>query len=125
MGAVKGIFASVSGLFATVGNFLGPIFHVIGGIFSAIFEILSRFSTVVFVIGFFGLLFAFLWFIMRYLDKKRLSIPTVVFMIFFFIFLSGNILLITQDMKSKSDETPAAQTAVTETAAQSGAESAV
>ncbi len=125
MGAVKGILASVSGVFATIGNFLGPVFRVIGSVISAVMDILSRFSTVVFVLGFFGLLFAFLWFILRYLDKKRLSVPTIVFMIFFFIFLSGNILLITQDMKEKSAaDTPAAQTVETE-AAQSGGETAV
>ena len=95
MGAVKNILG-------TVGGFLGPIFAAIGRFFSAMGALMEKFSVVIFLLGFIGLLFAFIWFFLRYLDKRRLALPALIFTIFFVIFLSGNVLLISQDAKTKA-----------------------
>lgn len=87
---------AVMGAFGT----LGAVFQTVGGIFSAAGDVLSRMGTSIFVLGFIGLLLTFLWFLFRYLDEKRLTLPTMIFVFFFFVFLSANLLLITQDAKT-------------------------
>ena len=90
MDAVKGVLSTVTGV-------AGPVFHTAGSIFSTAGQVLSKMGTTIFVLGFIGILLTFLWFFFRYLDKKGLTLPTVIFVFFFFIFLSGNLLLIAQD----------------------------
>ena len=99
MDAAKGVFDTVTGV-------AGPIFHTAGSIFSAAGETLSKMGTTIFVLGFIGILLTFLWFLFRYLDKKRLALPTVIFVFFFFVFLSGNLLLIAQDAGTESPPEP-------------------
>ncbi len=102
MDAIKGVLATVSGV-------LGPIFRTTGNIFSAACDVLSRMGSTIFILGFIGILFAFLWFLFRYLDKQQLTLPTVLFGFFFFVFLSGNLLILSQDAKTgNADEKPAA-----------------
>ena len=92
MDAVKGILAAVLGV-------VGPVFGAVDRILSAVVQILTQFGVAIFVAGFVGVLFAFLWFLFRYLDKKKLTLPALVFTLFFLIFLSGNMLLIARDAK--------------------------
>lgn len=99
MDAVKDVFGTVAGV-------AGPIFHTAGSIFSAAGDVLSNMGSTIFVLGFIGILFTFLWFLFRYLDKKQLTLPTVIFVFFFFIFLSGNLLLIAQDAAVESAPEP-------------------
>jgi len=115
---------AVKGVLSTIGGVLGPIFSVAGKIFLLVGGVLEKSSVVIFLLGFFGLLFAFLWFLLRYLDKKRLALPAFLFSLFFLIFLSGNLLLITHDMKEKAAEAEAAETQI-ESSAIVGGESAV
>ena len=103
---------AVLGVLGTVTGVIGPIFSIIGSSFSTVSSILTRFSTAVFMVGFLGLLFTFLWFFFRYLDKKKLTLPAVVFTFFFLVFLSGNVLLIAHDEQTRA-------AALTETAEQS------
>ena len=81
---------------------VGSVFHTAGGIFSAAGDVLSKMGSTIFVLGFIGILLTFLWFLFRYMDKKQLTLPTVVFVFFFFLFLGGNFLLITEDTKTDS-----------------------
>ncbi len=119
--------AAVKNVLSSIGGVLGPILGVIGKIFALLTGVLEKFSTVVFLLGFFGLLFAFIWFFLRYLDKKRVALPALVFSLFFLIFLSGNILMITHDMKVKAAESAAEETvdARADTSAITGGESVV
>jgi hypothetical protein len=103
MDAVKGILATVTGV-------VGPVFGSIDRVLSAVVQILTQFSVAIFVAGFVGILFAFLWFLFRYLDKKKITIPALVFTLFFLIFLSGNMLLIARDAKLR--ESPSQEAAV-------------
>ncbi len=103
---------AVLGVLGTVTGVIGPIFSIIGSSFSTVSSILTRFSTAVFMVGFLGLLFTFLWFFFRYLDKKKLTLPAVVFTFFFLVFLSGNVLLIAHDEQTRA-------AALTETVEQS------
>lgn len=105
---------AVLGVLSTVGG----VFRTISGIFSAIMDVLSGFGTYIFLGGFFGLLLTFLWFIFRYLDKKKLTLPVMVFTLFFAIFLGGNLLMLSKEAKdlestaqSISIETEATDTA--------------
>ncbi|MBQ9647761.1 MAG: hypothetical protein IJV43_05290 [Oscillospiraceae bacterium] len=107
MGAVLGVLSTVTG--------------VISGVLSLVVDILGEFGVLLFIGGFFGLLVAFLWFFFRYLDKKRLTLPTIVFMLFFVIFLGGNILIIAQDARTRDAE-PAQ---IESSAAEAGADIAV
>ena len=75
---------------------------VVTGTASLIVELLGRFGVLLFMAGFFGLLFTFLWFIFRYIDKRRLALPTIVFTLFFIVFLSGNILMLAQDAHTRN-----------------------
>lgn len=116
MEAVKGVLSTISGylsivsdFFGTVSQFLSPIFKVIGSIFTVMGELLRRSSALIFLLGFYGLLLAFLWFLFSYLDKKRLTLPVVVFTLAFFLFLGGNLLMIAEDQNAKDSE-PAAVT---------------
>lgn len=95
MDAVRGVLGTV-----------GSVFQTAGGIFSAAGDVLSKMGSTIFVLGFIGILFTFLWFLFRYLDKKQLTLPTVVFVFFFFVFLSGNLLLIAQDTKTVNAPEP-------------------
>ncbi len=97
MDAVKGVLATVTGT-------LGPILQTTGNIFSAAGDVLEKLGSTIFILGFLGILFTFLWFLFRYLDKKQLTLPTVVFIFFFVVFLSGNLLIIAQDAKAKDTE---------------------
>lgn len=99
MDAVKGVLGTVVGV-------AGPIFHTTGTVFSVAGEVLSGMGSTIFVLGFIGILLTFLWFFFRYLDKKQLTLPTVVFIFFFFVFLSGNLLLIAQDTRTVSPPEP-------------------
>lgn len=87
---------AVLGVLSTIGG----IFRSISGVFSGIMEILTGFGTYIFLAGFIGLLLAFLLFIFRYLDKKRLTLPIVLFALFFVMFLGGNLLLLANEAKS-------------------------
>ena len=87
---------AVLGVLGTVGSVLGTV----SSIFSSVGEVLSKMGSTIFILGFIGILLTFLWFLFRYLDKKQLTLPTVVFVFFFFVFLSANLLLITQDAKT-------------------------
>ena len=64
---------AVKNILGTVGGFLGPIFAAIGRFFAAASVMMERFSVVIFLLGFFGILFAFVWFFLRYLDKISLQ----------------------------------------------------
>ncbi len=123
---MSAVLSTVKGILGTVGAFLGPIFKTIGKLSALAMGVLEKSSVLVFLLGFIGLLFAFLWFLLRYLDKKRVALPALVFSLFFLIFLSGNILLITHDMKAKAAD--AAEEAVevqTDNPAITGGESVV
>ncbi len=105
MDAVKNILGTVAGV-------LGPIFHGAGHVFSSAGDVLSKMGSTIFVLGFIGILFTFLWFLFRYLDQKQLTLPTVIFVFFFFVFLSANLLMIAQDAKVK-ETVPASAAAQT------------
>lgn len=107
---VKGVLSTISGVFETVAQVLGPIFNILGGIFTVMGELLRRSSALIFLLGFYGLLLAFLWFLFSYLDKKRLTLPVVAFTLAFFLFLSGNLLMIAQDQQAQEENARAAQT---------------
>ena len=86
-------------------NILDTIASVLGVIprtWSLVVGILGPFGMFLFLGGFFGLLITFLWFFFRYLDQKRLVLPTFVFTVFFLVFLSGNILMIAYDKNPDS-----------------------
>ena len=87
------VLQKVLGIFATVTG-------AVSGFFSTIVDISGPFGTLIFIAGFVGLLFTFLWFFFRFLDKKRLALPTILFALFFVLFLSGNLLLIAQDART-------------------------
>ncbi len=95
MDAVKEILHSV-------GEFLSTAIKTVGPYLDSAGDIIEKCRVLVFLLGFFGLLLTFLWFFFRYLDKKRLTMPAVAFTLFFFIFLSGNILMISQDKEPSS-----------------------
>ncbi|MBO4913815.1 MAG: hypothetical protein J5449_01290 [Oscillospiraceae bacterium] len=110
MEAVKGVLSTISGIFGKVGeifgivsDFLKPILDVIGGVLSVVGEILSRSSALVFLVGFYGLLLAFIWFLFCYLDKKRLTLPVVAFTFAFLVFISGNLMMISNEQKSAKE----------------------
>lgn len=89
------------------------------GILGAVLDALCKFSIWIFLGGFFGVLLTFLWFLFRYLDKKKLFLPVVVFTLCFLVFLSGSILLLLQDAGrigsgAVGTDEPAEQTADTE-----------
>ncbi len=115
---------AVLGTIGTVAGVIGPIFGIIGRAFSNMGSILTKFGIAIFLAGFFGILLAFLWFFFRYLDEKKLSLPAAVFTLFFFVFLSGNLLLIARDAQLRDAQ--AKETTVQEDkgAAQSAGEDA-
>lgn len=79
---------------------LAKVFGVLrntGATIGSVTDILKNYSVLIFLGGFFGLLLAFLWFFFRYLDKKRLALPAMLFTLFLLIFLGGNLLLIMRD----------------------------
>lgn len=84
------VLDTVLGILSTIGGIFGEI----SAVSSRVMGVLNSMSMYIFLGGFFGLLFAFLWFLFRYLDKKRLTMPVVMFTLFFLIFLGGNLLLI-------------------------------
>ncbi|MBQ9460052.1 MAG: hypothetical protein IJU66_09000 [Oscillospiraceae bacterium] len=110
LNSISGFFSMIGGYLQIVKDFLDPFLKVADGIFSVIAELLSRSSALVFLIGFYGLLLAFLWFLFSYLDKKRLTLPVVVFTLAFFVFLSGNLLMISQEQKSGEESSVQAET---------------
>ncbi len=89
------------GVLGGVGSTIGPIFALIGLVFSKVRDVLVNHSVLIFFCGFFGILLTFLWFFFRYLDQKKLSLPTFVFTFFFLMFLSGNLLMIAQDAERR------------------------
>lgn len=89
---------------AAVFEILSMVTGTISAVLSLIVDILGQFGIVFFVVGFFGLLGAFLWFFFRFIDKRRLALPAAVFALSFVIFLSGNILLLAQDARTKGEE---------------------
>ena len=98
---------AVFSVLKTVAGVVGGVFHAIGAALGLIVEILGEFGVLLFVAGFFGLLMAALWFIFRYIDKKRLTLPTVVFMLFFLLFLGGNVLMLAHDTHTRGAGEPA------------------
>ena len=113
---------AVLGILGTVGGIAGPIFGIIGRAFSNLGTVLTKFSIAIFIAGFLGILFAFLWFFFRYLDEKKLTLPAAVFTLFFFVFLSGNLLLIARDAQLR--DAKAKEEAVQEEVAANNADAA-
>lgn len=96
---------------AAVIDALNTVTDIVTGVTNLIMDILGRFGVLLFIAGFFGILFTFLWFIFRYIDKRRLTLPAIAFTLFFIIFLSGNILMIAQDARTKDAEAAQLETA--------------
>lgn len=87
---------AVFGVLSTVLGAIAGFFHMVGDVHELIIKLFGPFGTTFFMFGFFGLLMTFLWFLFRFIDKKRLAMPTVFFTIFFLIFLGGNLLMLSQ-----------------------------
>ena len=83
MDAVLGVLSKIGDFLLMIASFLTPIF-----------DALAKHSHLIFLMGFYGLLMAFLWFFFWYLDRKKLVLPTIVFSLFFVIFISGTTLLL-------------------------------
>lgn len=96
---------------------------VVTGVTNMVLDLLGRFGVLLFIAGFFGILFTALWFIFRYIDKRRLTLPAFIFTLFFLVFLSGNILMIAQDARTREAE--AAQTEAAEQQTETAAGEAV
>ena len=111
------------GVLSTGIGVISGVFGAIGGFLSLVVDIMGRFGVLLFIGGFFGLLLTFLWFLFRYIDKKRLALPTIFFVLFFVVFLSGNILMIVQDARAK--EAASAQTEASAPAPASDGETVV
>ena len=102
------------GILTKVLDVLKTVFGNIGAVTSSISAVLHQFSLYVFLGGFLGIMLAFVWFFFRYLDKKKLALPAFLFMMFFVMFLSGNLLLLS-DAGEAAENAPVPST-VTETA---------
>lgn len=92
MDAVLGVLNTIAGIFGRVSGALSSVNNILGNL-----------SAYIFLGGFFGLLFAFLWFLFRYLDKKKLTLPALLFVLFLVIFLGGNLLLISNSTRMIED----------------------
>jgi hypothetical protein len=99
---------AVFGVLSTVLGAIAGFFHMVGDVHELVIKLFGPFGTTFFLFGFFGLLMTFLWFLFRFLDKKRLAMPTVFFTIFFLIFLGGNLLMLSQASQEK-DAAPATE----------------
>ena len=100
---------AVVGVLSTVLGAIAGFFHTIGDVHELVIELFGPFGVTFFLFGFFGLLMTFLWFVFRFLDKKRLAMPTVFFTIFFLIFLGGNLLMLSQATEPEKDAAAAAE----------------
>ena len=104
---MEAVFNVLSSVLGAVAGF----FTMLGDLHALTIELFAEFGVGFFMFGFFGLLMTFLWFLFRFLDKKRLVFPTIVFTFFFLIFLSGNLLMLSQQTRTeKNNEQKAAQT---------------
>lgn len=56
---------------------------------SGFLDKMAGFGHYLFLFGFLGVLYTFLWFFFRYLDRKKLLLPTIAFALFFVVFLGG------------------------------------
>ncbi|MBR3561353.1 MAG: hypothetical protein IKN81_07495 [Oscillospiraceae bacterium] len=101
---------AVFGVLSTVLSAIAAFFHMLGNVHALVIELFGSFGVTFFLFGFFGLLMTFLWFLFRFIDKKRLAMPTVFFTIFFLIFLGGNLLMLSQ--ASQEEKAPAAEQTV-------------
>ena len=111
MGAVLG----------TVGNVLGMVSGVLGtafGVLAEALELLSQYSAYLFICGFFGVLMAFLWFFFRYLDRKKLVLPTIMFTFFLLVLLGSGAAMVLREMSSSEKQ----EAPDTQSVASSGAE---
>ena len=100
MGAVLG----------TVGNVLGMGFGILGtafGVLADSLDLLGQYSAYLFICGFFGVLMAFLWFFFRYLDRKKLVLPTVMFAFFLILLLGSGAVMVLRDIESSRTPEPA------------------
>lgn len=93
---------SVFGVLSTVLGAIAGFFAMVGDTHELVLDLFSGYGVTFFVLGFFGLLFTFLWFLFRFIDQRRLAMPTVFFMIFFLIFLSGNLLMLSHSAETNS-----------------------
>ena len=100
---------AVFGVLSTVLGAIAGFFHMVGDVHELVIKLFGPFGTTFFLFGFFGLLMTFLWFLFRFLDKKRLAMPTVFFTIFFLIFLGGNLLMLSQATEAEKDAAPATE----------------
>ncbi len=100
---------AVFGVLSTALGAIAGFFHTVGDVHELVIELFGPFGTTFFLFGFFGLLMTFLWFLFRFLDKKRLAMPTVFFTIFFLIFLGGNLLMLSQASRAEQDSAAAAE----------------
>lgn len=107
---MEAVFNTLSAVLSAVAGF----FSMIGDLHTLTVELFGEFGVTFFMIGFFGLLFTFLWFLFRFLDRSRLALPTIVFALFFIIFLSGNLLMLSQETHARkaaeSESAPVEQT---------------
>ena len=105
---------SVFGVLSTVLGAIAGFFAMVGDTHELVLDLFSGYGVTFFVLGFFGLLFTFLWFLFRFLDRSRLALPTIVFALFFIIFLSGNLLMLSQETHARkaaeSESAPVEQT---------------
>lgn len=117
MGAVTGVLGKVGGVFGAVGGVFGGVFGVLG----ETLDLLGRYGAYLFIAGFFGVLMAFLWFFFRYLDRKRLALPTVLFTFFLVVLLGGGAMMLQHGVpEPEEDAESAAQSIAAEKTAPEG-----
>ena len=82
---------------------ISAFFAGVSAILDVITEALAKIGHPIFMLGFLGILYTFLWFLFRYLDRKKLVLPTVMFAIFFMLLLGGGSLLLFHPVKEATD----------------------
>ena len=105
MGTVLGVLGKIAGT-------LGGVFATVFGVLGLVVGVLTGVRVFLFLGGFFGILGAFLWFFFWYLDRKTLILPTIVFSVFFVVFLCGFSLVIIHSGDEAAAETETAETIV-------------